>query len=115
MSSVQIRPSLPIFNAHLAEWFKATLCKRVFNRFDSDSVLQFIKKLSIRCRSCAQIESKKDVISDKLPPKEVLENEIYANTFVALGLKYEVSDTTIKKWCKKYGLPYRRKDLKNTI
>ena len=36
-------------------------------------------------------------------------------TFVDISKIYNVSDKTISKWCKKYGLPYRKKDLKSQI
>ena len=44
--------------------------------------------------------------------KDELENLTRQNSFVSLGKMFNVSDTSIKKWCKKYGLPYRRKDIK---
>lgn len=44
--------------------------------------------------------------------KEELSNLIQKQSFVQLGKVFNVSDTTIKNWCKKYGLPYRRKDIK---
>lgn len=44
--------------------------------------------------------------------KDDLEKLIHENSFVTIGKMFNVSDTSIKKWCKKYGLPYRRKDIK---
>ena len=32
-------------------------------------------------------------------------------TFVQIGKDYGVSDNTIRKWCKGYGLPYKKKDI----
>lgn len=46
------------------------------------------------------------------PTKEVLLNEINCMSFVKVGKKYGVSDNTIRKWCKYYKLPYRKKDLR---
>ena len=46
------------------------------------------------------------------PSKEELFNEIKKYSFCALGKKYSVSDNTIRKWCKFYNLPFRKKDLK---
>jgi hypothetical protein len=41
------------------------------------------------------------------PAKEELYRELIETpNFVALGRKYNVSDNAIRKWCKKYGLPY---------
>ena len=46
------------------------------------------------------------------PSKEVLFKEINDMTFVQVGKKYGVTDNTIRKWCKLYNLPYRKKDMK---
>lgn len=32
-------------------------------------------------------------------------------SFVEIGKLYGVSDNAVRKWCKKYGLPYRRRDV----
>ena len=47
------------------------------------------------------------------PTKEVLLNEIQSMSFVDVGKKYKVTDNTIRDWCKYYGLPYRKKDIKH--
>lgn len=46
------------------------------------------------------------------PSKEVLFTLIKNLPFTKISKKYEVSDKTITKWCKYYGLPYRKKDIK---
>lgn len=46
------------------------------------------------------------------PSKETLLFEINNFSFCTLGKKYNVSDNTIRKWCKNYKIPYRKKDLK---
>ena len=46
------------------------------------------------------------------PSKEELSILLKENSFREIGRKYKVSDTAIKKWCKTYGLPYRKKDMK---
>jgi len=38
------------------------------------------------------------------PSKEILEKEIKENTMVSIGKKYGVSDNSIRKWCKSYGI-----------
>lgn len=45
------------------------------------------------------------------PSKEILLSEIIEFSFCTLGKKYGVSDNTIRKWCKYYRIPYRKKDL----
>lgn len=46
------------------------------------------------------------------PPKEQLLIEIKETSFVDVGKKYGVTDNTIRKWCKNYKIPYRKKDIK---
>ena len=45
------------------------------------------------------------------PTKEQLLREIIESSFTEVGKKYDVSDNTIRKWCKFYKLPFRKKDL----
>lgn len=46
------------------------------------------------------------------PSKEELFEMIKKLPFVKIAEKYNVSDKAIVKWCKLYGLPYRKKDIK---
>lgn len=46
------------------------------------------------------------------PTKDVLLGLIIKYGFSKTGEMYGVSDNTIRKWCKYYGLPHRKKDLK---
>lgn len=46
------------------------------------------------------------------PSREVLKEEIRTTPFLKLSEKYEVSDNAIKKWCKSYGLPYKKSEIK---
>lgn len=45
------------------------------------------------------------------PTKEVLNELIKCKSFTAIGKEFGVSDKAIVKWCKRYGLPYRKKDI----
>lgn len=52
--------------------------------------------------------------SDKAPDRNELKERLHEfQSFAALGRLYEVSDNTIRKWCKRYELPSRSKDLQN--
>lgn len=53
------------------------------------------------CKECF------DKTLPKKPSKELLNNLIYQHTFVDIGKMFNVSDNTIKRWCKNYGLPYK--------
>lgn len=59
------------------------------------------------CLECARKEQAKNI-----PPKEELESLIYELPFTEIGKRYGVSDNSVRKWCKKYDLPYRKKDMK---
>ena len=46
------------------------------------------------------------------PSKEELGRLLQESNFTVIGKTYGVSDNAIRRWCKTYGLPYRRKDMK---
>lgn len=66
---------------------------------------------SIDQKYCSQECAHK--VQSKIPNKESFIKsiiELKAN-FTKIGEKYQVSDNAIRKWCKKYNLPYRKKEL----
>lgn len=65
-----------------------------------------IHKTSKMCIECYNKERSKNI-----PPKEELEKIIYVMSFVQIGKQYGVTDNTVRKWCKKYDLPYRYGEL----
>lgn len=68
--------------------------------------LKYVKsKMCINCYNTIK--------SKNIPPKEELEKLIYKESFTAIGRKYGVTDNSVRKWCKKYNLPYRTKDIHN--
>ncbi len=46
------------------------------------------------------------------PSKEELGRLLQESNFTVIGKTYGVSDNAIRRWCKTYGLPYRKKDMK---
>lgn len=54
----------------------------------------------------------KTKIAEHLPSKEELEKLIYSKSFLAIGKMFGVSDNAVRKWCRKYNLPFKKKDLK---
>ena len=58
------------------------------------------------CNECYKKEQSKHI-----PSKEEIEALIYKLPFTQIGKMYNVSDNAIRKWCKKYDLPYRRQDI----
>lgn len=69
-----------------------------------------ISKGSLRCNSCEGKHRKQENI---LPiSREQLKKLIRQDSFVSIGQKFGVSDNAIKKWCIKYNLPSKKKDIK---
>jgi len=48
----------------------------------------------------------------KIPTKEQLFELIKCKSFSEIGRLYGVTDNSVRKWCKKYNIPYRKSDLK---
>ena len=46
-----------------------------------------------------------------IPDKEILQKLILQLPFTTIGKKFNVSDNAVRKWCKKYKLPYAKKDV----
>lgn len=44
--------------------------------------------------------------------RDILKEEIRTMSFLQIGKKYGVSDNSIRKWCKKYYLPYKSSEIK---
>ena len=63
---------------------------------------------ALRCRECET----KHRISPKPITKEELKKLIREKSFVDIGKQYNVTDNAIRKWCASYGLPTRKKDIK---
>lgn len=62
------------------------------------------------CINCRKKESSKNI-----PPKEKLIEILKNNSFLAAGKIFGVSDNAVRKWCKKYGIPYKKKEIKEFL
>lgn len=60
------------------------------------------------CPKCA----KKRMRITEWPSREELKNLIRTTPFTKIGLQYNVSDNTIRKWCKYYNLPSKSREIK---
>ena len=70
---------------------------------------------STRCPSCSALhiaEEKRKNSNKKYPTKDELSKLILSKSFVEIGRLYGVKDNTVRKWCKKFNLPYRKSDIK---
>lgn len=62
-------------------------------------------------QECSHISQRRS----ERPSKGELFELIKTTPFLQIGKIYGVSDNAIRKWCKAYNLPYRKKDIKNII
>ena len=63
------------------------------------------------CFSCYQKTTR---IIERPEPRQ-LAQEIIESSFCAVGRKYGVSDNAIRKWCKSYGIPTKKDELKEWL
>lgn len=86
--------------------------KTAKNKFFCPDCGAIVSAKGLRCKSCAsKINNFKMRKVEDRPSREQLKEEIRNNSFLQLGKKYDVSDNAIRKWCKVYKLPYRKKDI----
>lgn len=90
--------------------------------FDDDGVARATRK-EWHCPVCGRIISNRakycrvcykaihDSESCRITRDE-LKYKIRRKSFVSIGKEFGVCDNTIRKWCKKYNLPFRTKDIK---
>lgn len=71
-----------------------------------------ICKGSTRCVSCAR---KQNIIPLKDMPitREELKSLIRTTSFLEIGRMFNKTDNAIRKWCDKFNLPRRKKDIEN--
>ena len=60
---------------------------------------------------CPKCAAKKLRIVER-PNRKTLKEKIRNQTFLSIGEEYGVSDNAIRKWCKAYDLPAKKKDIK---
>ncbi|QIW89910.1 HNH endonuclease [Bacillus phage Izhevsk] len=78
------------------------VCEKSFNYYEKS---QTGKYCSLDCSSKGRRKSER-------PNKDDLLNLIKTKSFIDIGKMYGVSDNAVRKWCKSYELPYRKKDIK---
>ena len=44
--------------------------------------------------------------------REQLKDKIRTQSFVSIGAELNVTDNSVRKWCKHFQLPYTKKDIK---
>lgn len=66
-----------------------------------------ISNTATYCVKCASLKKR----TVERPPALQLAQEILNSSFCAVGRKYGVTDNAIKKWCKTYGMPTKKKEI----
>lgn len=69
----------------------------------------YIAKTNEMCINCRKIYR---VQNSKCPSKDELSKYIGEIPFVQIGKIYGVSDNAVRKWCKKYGLSFKKNEIK---
>lgn len=80
--------------------------KKKEEKFFCDCGKEIIKG-STHCPKCASLLMRKV----ERPTKEMLLELIYTYPFSEIGRMYDVSPTTIRRWCKDYGIPHTKKEI----
>ncbi len=51
------------------------------------------------------------VKESKIPSREILKDLIRNKSFLSIGVQFDVSDNSIRNWCKKYNLPFKKTEI----
>lgn len=73
-----------------------------------------IATTSIRCKECNKLfQYNQQQLNNKniRPPKDDLLKLVTTQSFASVGRIFNVSPTTIRRWCKAYGIPYTKKEI----
>ena len=72
---------------------------------------KLISAKSTRCINCDN-EFRKTKSTQKIT-REELKDLIRTTPFVKIGKMFSVSDNAVRKWCRKFNLPYKTSEIKN--
>lgn len=82
------------------------LCPNCHSQTDS-----FCGKIRNRKKPQEKKEKKFKNKNSKIIPKDKLIELLSKYSFVEIGKMYNLTDNAVRRWCKKYNLPYRRRDV----
>lgn len=68
-----------------------------------------ITRYATYCKKCASQYKKNN--TKCCCDRDYLKNIIYNTSFEEIGRSFNVTGNTVKKWCKKFNLPYKRSDI----
>lgn len=85
--------------------------------------LNYQRRAKHECPVCGKLTYNKECCSPECrikkaqraerPERQELKRMIRTMSFITIGKIFGVTDNTIRKWCKGYGLPYRTSDIKS--
>ena len=95
-------------------WFDETLKYplRIFDKRTNYCIVcgKEIALSSTRCNACTHMLKRKVV----RPTQDDLLNLIKTQSFSSIGRMFNVSPTTIRRWCKNYGIPYTKTEINSS-
>lgn len=108
----ETRKQLHFFELNINNPVKIIKSKRVAKRCNNATICkncgkEFYPHICSPGKYCSQKCSHKSQQRVNRPSKEELQTLIQNMSFVAIGKKFGVSDNTIRKWAKSYGIPIR--------
>lgn len=97
--------------------------KRIFNEDIANELRKEKEKKTYFCKHCGKAigQNKTGLCNEcylkmrweekKYPDREELKSLIRNFPFTEIGKMYKVTDNAVKKWCRKFNLPFRKKDI----
>lgn len=93
------------------ETFVTNIKKELPKHYCVDCGKEITRGARLRCKTCSDKESRKT----EWPTKEVLLQLVLTTPMTRIGNQYGVSDNAVRKWCKHYGIPSNKKEIKEYI
>lgn len=81
-------------------------CEEYLNLYKCPICGKYKSSTSKHCFSC---NNKKQ--TENIPSREKLKETLLLRNFTKIGKMFNVTDNAVRKWCKKYKLPYLTKEL----
>lgn len=106
---------IEFFKLDIETTFDEEKCKEITAQKEQEKTINCCKKCGKEidrkahyCTECWYIISRKT----KRPSREELKNLIRDNSLASIARMFDVSDSSIQKWCKSYQLPHKVSEIK---
>lgn len=106
---------IEFFKLNVETTFDEEKYKEITDQKERENTINCCKKCGVEidrqahyCTECWYILSRKT----ERPSREELKNLIRHNSLVSIARMFDVSDSSIQKWCKKYQLPHKVSEIK---